>query len=233
MSAQTAVRERPLLMKAPLVRATIDGRKTQTRRTRGLASINVDPDRAVLSSCDLGVARFVDSIPDDPAPMNLKCPYGQPGDRLWVKETVRLVGGHHVVTHGGAWGHDVAEAVYDADESRAPLDRWPWKRGVLPSIHMPRGLGRLWLELTDVRVQRLQEITEADARAEGCDGWVHGHGPVTWNELLAEPGYLHPNFYRDGFEGLWSSINGAESWTANPWVWALTYRVLSTTGRPR
>ena len=128
------------------------------------------------------------------------------GFRLWVKETFRQ-----------GSGGDSAHYRADPDE----VSGGPWR----PSIYMPRWASRLTLEITEVRVQRLQDISEEDALAEGMDGHVAGEGPVSRVRLFMEPGFLHSRFYREGYEYAWDEINGKRApWSSNPFVWVLTFR---------
>ena len=129
------------------------------------------------------------------------CPYGQPGDRLWVRETFAVPPG----------STEQAEAVY-----RASFD--PGDVTWTPSIHMPRWASRITLTITDVRVQRLQDISEDEAVAEGIDEAIppmNDHGPA--------------NAPRWRFARLWNSINGVGAWDTNPWVWAITFERLDGT----
>jgi hypothetical protein len=173
-------RERPILFGGPMVRAILDGRKTQTRRLSA-------PWRWPQHDDDRAYA--VD-----------RCQYGRVGDRLWVREAI-------VCTSRS--GDDIATANYAADGALCPLDRWPWQRGRLPGIHMPYGLRRITLEIANVRVQRLQEISEEDARAEGViPGALGGHYAA--------------------FSCLWDDVNGRRAaWASNPWVWAITFKRLA------
>ena len=179
------VKERPILFSGPMVRAILGGRKTQTRRIVKLKchdGFEVGPNY----EGEHWPVRGGDRMP---------CPYGKPGDRLWVRETWLCATGEP----GPTLCH------YQADGDR-PEFNGLWK----PSIHMFRWASRITLEITGVRVERLQDITEADAMAEGvecCSGWI-GHA--------GEP--------RRIFCDLWKSINGAESWAANPWVWVVEFR---------
>lgn len=93
-----------------------------------------------------------------------------------------------------------------------------------PSIHMPRWASRLTLIVTDVRIERLQDIDEAAARREGCGLYVPGHGWITTEELRADPGYSNYLCARLGFQDIWQTLYGAESWDANPWVVAVRFR---------
>jgi hypothetical protein len=180
------VREKPILFSNAMIRAVLAGTKTQTRRVvKGTALEWLRPDGFT--------PEFVASEE------NRLCPYGHPGDQLWVRETWRRYG------DGIAYRADFHDKAF-ADSVHAP-----WK----PSIHMPRAAARIQLEVTDVRVERLQAISAEDARAEGhprreeiTDEETHRDAAVDW--------------YRD----LWDSINGPGSWNANPWVWVVEFRRL-------
>lgn len=151
----------------------------------------------------------------------LKCPYGSPGDRLWVRETWAPA------KQGGRCS--IAEATYacfpDGSQKfksgeyyqEAPKGQLNWPSGWKwrPSIHMPRWASRITLEITEVRVQRLQDISEEDARAEGIR--FHETSRV-YGEGLCYP------TARDAFAALWDKINGPGSWDANPWLWAITFK---------
>ena len=173
----TLPKERPILFSAPMVRAILDGSKTQTRR--------VAKEFNGMPNLDGILRRY---------PHQNGCPYGKPGDRLWVRET---------------WAHERDGTGCPDDTGilyRATDPGWDDEETGLrwrPSIYMPRRASRILLEITDVRVQRLQEIGDEDARAEGC-----------------EP-FAYP---RDRFQGLWDTIHGSGAWHANPWVWAITFR---------
>jgi hypothetical protein len=193
------MRERPILFSAPMVRAILEGRKTMTRRIAKLTDAGHVKEPG-------GHRRW------HPADMDARqaCPYGQPGDRLWVRETFgdctpgadALVGTRWdkpwyraEADEYGLLGHDGEGPVY--------VDDVKWR----PSIHMPRRASRITLEITAVCVERLQEISEADVQAEGCTG--SPLGPAA-DRLL--------------FPTLWESINGPGSWDANPWVWVVGFR---------
>lgn len=128
-----------------------------------------------------------------------RCPYGAPGDRLWGKEAIRLVEGNA----------ERAVSEYAADGGVTVADAWPWKLKVLPSMFCPRGLSRITLEVTGIRVEQLQAISEADCEAE-----------------LGAERYSHGNDAYPKFRALWESINGAESWAVNPWVWVVEFKSL-------
>jgi len=186
-------RERPILFSAPMVRAILDGTKTQTRRI-------VKPQPPLACNCWYRAEeKYIFAHPEtvlyaDP----ISCPYGQPGERLWVKETWQ---NGLPLPKGGFIPH------YRADRTEEELDAYTGKWR--PSIFMPRWASRITLEIESVRVERLQEISAADAEAEGCE-----------NPRIP----ISPNFMREVYRGVWEHINGKESWKQNPWVWALTFR---------
>lgn len=212
------VKERPIIFSGPMVQAILAGTKTQTRR------VVLRPDRYIhIRDCVHA------------------SPYGVPGDRLWVRETWRSqrldVVAYRADGEAGAWIGDgsggrmwIHHGWIQGAAHKDRRGRWfgesVYGRRWQPSIHMPRDYYRINLELTEVRVQRLQEISEEDARAEGCDGWMNGHGPVSPSELIAEPGYFHDRFFRQGFTFAWNEINHRRGfgWDTNPFVWALTFR---------
>lgn len=222
--------ERPILFSAPMVRAILDGRKTQTRR---IAKLNAS-GRVARGGRNWHC--------EDPAAI-IACPYGSASDCLWVRETWahyqtidprKTPDGRSFseVSDGLAGyradGHESIEGfrrhvrlMGGSDAVEINGDRWR------PSIHMPRWASRITLEITAVRVERLQAISEADAKAEGVEPWVVGDG--FWRDygLTAdqeEVGAPPLPSARDSFRSLWESINGAGSWAANPWVWVVEFR---------
>lgn len=208
------MKERPILFSAPMVRALLAGTKTQTRRVvkpqpdsthSGFPYWNVGGYRAswCRSAADGGPL-----VPANP----LLCPYGQPGDRLWVRETF----GHFERNENFKPG---CEVFYRADGNCLELE--PWR----PSIHMPRWASRITLEITGVRVERLQDISEADARAEGIE-CMAGDPECGYRNYLDQTGQDWSLSPRESFQSLWESINGPASWSANPWVWPLDLRRL-------
>lgn len=191
------MKETGLMFKAPLVRAILEGRKTQTRR---IAKPVRHPDLGNVYSPG---ALVLEHEPQHV--INRACPYGKPGDRIYVRETF---------SQHPDWG----QLAFRADgEEFEDADGWLWEPKWMPSIHMPKELARIWLEITGVRVERLQEITPDNCIAEGA--W-----PVEQREL----GRGHEAV--SAFRELWESTGG--DWAANPWVWVVDFKVLSTTGRP-
>jgi len=221
-----------------MVRALLDGRKTQTRRI-------VKPRRhaSLFAIEDDGSPVWADSYIMDPGNAEWRMrdnPYGVPGDRLWVKETHAVVPRTAYAMSEGVQqtlrpddNHDAA--VYFADWERSKPGRWR------PSIHMPRWACRLVLEITDVRVERLQAINEADAASEGvrrigeeypsfaAPGSAWHKGPNLWTVDMDSSSFNAPTA-AEAFQMLWEHINGAGSWDANPWVWAVSFRVVEQRG---
>ena len=191
------MKERPILFSAPMVRALLAGTKTQTRRVikpQHLAFFNQDA-AAMLSDWN-----------------ERPLPYGQTGDRLWVREAwgLHAYGDDTDWLKGGCTAMDLDDHVIAYRADWGPLqDGCHWR----PSIHMPRHASRITLEVTGVRVERLRDISAADALAEGI--------PNTSGEIWRDADTLTViNDYKD----LWESINGPGSWDANPWVWVIEFR---------
>ena len=226
------MKERPILFSGPMVRAILDDRKTQTRRVvkmeeravRALANASpplMEGDRARWNPDD-GVNAW-----------NAWCPYGRPGDRLWVRETwavdddyddltVKEIGAMRAVENPGI------NIWYAADSDagvRGEGGGGKWR----PSIHCFRWASRITLEVTEVRVERVQDITENDARAEGATPFPYDSEGDCWDAQPCE------TRYRTAFEYLWGTINGFGqgdakrpgcAWSDNPWVWAVTFNVI-------
>ncbi|MGC3841928.1 hypothetical protein [Pseudomonas aeruginosa] len=201
------MKERPILFSRPMVRAILEGRKTVTRRV-----MKPQPD-------------FLGSMVDPNTPFKtldaglharITCPYGEPGDRLWVRE---------------AWAADAqVDAIAPRDLSQGEPIWYPADFSVRqtgcsmiskgrgrPSIHMPRWASRILLEITAVRIERLQDISEKQALAEGVE--LEGEG-VCW----AGAAGTASDSPVESFRLLWELINGAGSWNANPWVWVVEFK---------
>jgi hypothetical protein len=277
MSTMTAVKERPILFSGAMVRAILEGRKTQTRRVvrdqppahMDIAVPYLKPDDGPQQWCFTGpqldatgkplpIEQWEGGWPDcSPA---FVCPYGVPGDRLWVRETLGVVANWGTVQYAAdsayLYDPDMRKAGFPyADECEAMVEHWGDDYNandfkLIPSIFMPRWASRITLELTDVRVQRVQEISEEDAQSEGAfftnygRKCFHGNGVHDVGDCPAPP-KTHPQ--REGwsmsettsheqclgkprfaFANLWDSINADRGfgWDKNPWVWALTFRRL-------
>ena len=214
------MKERPILFSEPMVRALLDGSKTQTRRVvtsqpesdEATSAIWVEIENRHQWAWTSGDDEEV--LPNEP---QFICPYGQPGDRLWVREA--FAEGIHQMAGLNHWAY---AADHFGTQQRLG-DRWK------PSIHMPRAASRITMEITGVRVERLQDIGEADCIAEGIerpedmsteaieamDVWPTGSERECFN-ALNQP--VHQ------YRRLWEQINGPESWSANPWVWVIEFK---------
>lgn len=208
MSAETP-RERPILFNEQMVRAILEGRKTVTRRV-----MKPQPD-------------FLGSMVDPNTPFKtldaglharITCPYGEPGDRLWVRE---------------AWEADAqVDAIAPRDLSQGEPIWYPADFSVRqtgcsmiskgrgrPSIHMPRWASRILLEITAVRVERLQDISEEQALAEGVHGEPCDHARQACSDIGC-----WGDTAKGAFGFLWEQLNGAGAWQANPWVWVVEFK---------
>lgn len=258
------MKERPILFSAPMVKAILEGRKTQTRRI-----MKPQPDH--LQVYDFKGKRLYDGenrlwcwnghVSEDlqsiEAFLRDRCPYGVSGDHLWVRETWTLIpndmrgrdlsvayraGGESKVHKGedvyGAPGSALVHMTIGCDLAEYDNGNWGvWR----PSIHMPRLASRLTLEVVSVKVERLQDITEDDAKAEGVHQRARKPGLKPKDGPCSECGrsyHEHPggSCYRTGFHNLtfkgayahlWNEINGKGSWDANPWVWVVEFRPLA------
>ncbi len=225
-----APRERPILFSASMVRAIRAGTKTQTRR--------IVRDQASVSDVAGGGLEPTVWWPRD-GDLLLPCPYGASGDRLWVKEAHAFLDGDFRPTTMTDRGH--VQVSYRADHADPVHGDGPDKLRWRPSIYMPRWASRFTLEVTDVRVERLQEITEEDARAEGVAPrvfeswtWCNRARKQTFETFVPECGDPGAELLyhdrretlsaREGFYSLWETINGERaSWASNPWVWVVSF----------
>ena len=285
--------ERPILFSAEMVRAILDGRKTQTRRVAPIRELNIlqhpgdmitwtvsflKAVKGVLSSHSGGKFSDLQARSIIASQFN---PYGKPGDTLWVREAWCLTRDTLDWETGGEassyeWDEDLygdprqhlsgdqrsgvcAALHYPADgEDNTPSEMWPciglngkvlrkkeirWR----PSIHMPRWASRITIEVKSVRVERLQDITEDDARAEGCEArpfpgpWWQGYRDLgdgqtihqqaigeTAPDWMIEPKQMPPTPWldisaRDGFRSIWMGLYGPDAWDENPWVWVIEF----------
>lgn len=221
------MRERPIIFNGEMVRAILDGRKTQTRRV-----MKEQPEKIPAEfehgepgywvSCHAARQMVRNSL------MTAACPFGFVGDRLWVRETFACIGnedGHPIDANGNLCDRESAKRIYKADCFQksnnyglwSSPDGFDFEGGWTPSIHMPRWASRITLEITGVRVERLNDISYDDAIAEG----------VKQEWTCIDPGlgsYAHKNDVQEDYAALWKFIYGAESWNANPWVWIVEFR---------
>jgi len=230
------MKERPILFSAPMVRAGLEGHKTVTRRV-------VKPQPYIANVADDGmrywnvsgaVGGHIRLEPDFLA----SCPYGQPGDRLWVKETFYAIGEVPGPPGSGqCWVH------YRADSSNNLGDHdHQWRGPWTSPLFMRRRHSRITLEVINVRVERLQSITSADILAEGVRIPVDAatgnilldistkYGPAhflghDWRTAMRDTDMLLHALWA----ALWVSINGIDSWNANPWVWVIEFKRVEQT----
>jgi hypothetical protein len=191
----------PILFSTEMVRAILDGRKTQTRRELKThyehfeaTPVDFDKSDSLLEiELNTGERKWID------------CPYGKIGDTLWVRETFC------------SWGNNI---IYKANESKAQIDILKWK----PSIFMPYAACRIFLEITNIRVEKLQSINNKDAQAEGASDAL----TVKDFDMLKGMDWVIPSpflEYQFGFLALWSRINGVKSWLDNPYVWVIDFKI--------
>ncbi|HDU2650365.1 hypothetical protein WFR23_00515 [Yersinia enterocolitica] len=209
-------KERPILFNAEMVNAILDGRKMQTRRI-----IKLDHERGMVNPVVRGRNGEISSITCRLVPM--LCPLGQPGDQLWVRE---------------AWA---VSSIYDGCPPRdinpgskpgwcgiryAASHEWIGIKG-RPSIHMPRWASRINLKITDVRVERLNNISEENAKAEGAQKYDISRFTTDEINLLDAPLKNPDTPYTNGFALLWESCYGSGSWAANPFVWVIGFEKIN------
>lgn len=227
------MKERPMHMSAPMVRALLAGTKTQTRRV-------IKPQPQMVT--DRTIKTWdgdADALLGLLTTTGKSCPYGQPGDRLWVRETwqyadwtqdgepwirYRADGAQRLCEHVPEEWADRLTNTWAGLSTGIAIGEPAADRKWRPAIRMPRWASRILLEITAVRVERLRDISEADAQAEGCavecmtptgdDSGSAIHGPggyrALWDTINAA--------------GSWDTINGAGSWDANPWVWVVEFK---------
>jgi hypothetical protein len=234
--------DRPILFNGPMVRALLDGQKTQTRRPMKVQpSVYVPGPNVHKPKHD---APYFDAYcgaqktdlnprgqgghwcwwtPDDRQGADwIKCPYGVPGDRLWVRETWGLndskYQGGPIPAERPADLIDGGLVFFATEDDAEIRHEMPCR----PSIHMPRWASRLTLEITDVRVERVQAISDADAEAEGIR---HSSlGDTVWAGMLGVPREICPA--KTAFAILWMDVYGQEGWIADPWTWVVDFRVV-------
>lgn len=210
------MKERPVLFSAPMVRSILAGRKTKTRRVVNLpAWLHPDEINDAIAALNRHGGKAAKRGPCDGL-RSFGCPYGVPGDRMWVREAFRIAATMDGQPHTLA----VPQAVWYAADDAIPrlLGRGR------PSIRMPRWASRLTLDVESVRVERLQDITEEDAIAEGAEFEVQEfNGTGQWGFKGVRGAY--GDTAREAFAGLWDSLaqDGAK-WADNPWVWVVGFR---------
>ena len=184
-----------MIFNGEMVRAILDGRKTQTRRPANPSTANL---------LDLQ-----EQYPHKK--YNISCPFGVVGDRIWVRET---------------WArYNIDQDSHDMAYRATPPSDWPEEGRWRPSIHMPRWASRLMLEITGVRVERLNGISETDAEAEGIDMEALFDAQDCY-DCIADHNMTGRPTAIGAFKYLWESIYGEENWQSNPWVWVIEFKVV-------
>ena len=222
------MKERPILFSGPMVRAILSGQKTVTRR-----AMKHQPCRQPVMVPNGSANFWSNPLYIEGAMMgsqNHGCPYGQPGDRLWVRETwledPEDDGTWAYTQYMGCKGSPLSDIPKRFQKPDHCIFRADWNGPEMlwrPSIHMPRWASRILLEVTDVRVERLQDISEDQCIAEGIEGCVPGCQSPYDGDGAPECDCMNLS-YEESFQALWSSINGAKSWSANPWVWVVEFK---------
>lgn len=220
---EAGVSERPILFNGEMVRAILEGRKTQTRRVIKLCHEGYPYYQIWKHLSGDGFGYATESRDGHFYKGAIRCPCGKPGDRLWVRETWYC---DHFLELGTVedWKK---ELYYRADVPSGRFEDagyWaePGPSSWKPSIHMPRWASRITLEITDIRVERVQDITYRDCEAEGLEHPGRGIWTVPGTDETFREGYL-------GFKYLWDSINAKRGfgWNVNPWVWVVEFKKLN------
>ena len=215
------IKEYPILFSTPMVQAILEGRKTQTRRVVK-QSFGWDPIWKVSNE---GNGSYCMRTGTQYSVPYFKCPYGQPGDVLWVRETFLIKNGEYPTDWGILYKSDLG--VSELEYSKELKVKWK------PSLFMPKAACRIFLRITNVRVERLHDINEADAKQEGVEVKEYGSHPFFctrdysykknsngfWPGFCADTG----DQFSRSFKSLWRSINGEQSWNDNPWVWVIEF----------
>jgi hypothetical protein len=230
-------KEIPLLFSTPMVQAIMEGRKTQTRRTRGLENVPLKEfDHISFNPKDWPKKPWVfkKKTQKDPVRYEIeydaKCPYGKPGDLIWVRE--KTIRNNNSNTYWPVADGYVKTSDYEK---------------ITPSIHMPKSASRRWLMVEEIRLERLQDISGEDILYEGVRVPVSKNNTIVFTLGKKDKAidFLPNAFAAWGapkltgrqllfvhWAELWCDVNGRESWNQNPWVWVVKFRILSITGRP-
>lgn len=214
------MKERPILFKAEMVNAILSGNKTQTRRIIKDQPHFIEGNVSVIG----GIHTSIDILRDKNKTSkfiidNCKCPYGKVGDQLWVRETFHTNHSNELLTYRADFNYNPFNENECGEDCSMVGEKWK------PSIFMNRKYSRIQLEITDIRVERLNDISQRDARAEGVEPlrgscWKNYTHP---DDMIAQ--YFHA---KKSFESLWESINGKDSWDLNPWVWVVEFKAINT-----
>ncbi len=213
----TQTKEHQIIFSTPMVQAILDGRKTQTRRLRNLERVNNSIEKWKYAGLGTNPDNENDKrnyaffrLSGSDTWMYCLSPYGFKGDLLWVRE---------------AWCRMDGELFFRASVKYPKALKWK------PSIHMPKIAARLWLQIKDVRVERVRDISEGDAIAEGVESWFEGFFQETRYKDYEDDKDNWRSPY-SSFQSLWISINGLKSWDDNPWVWVVEFERTEKPNKP-
>jgi len=239
------MKQRPIIFSTEMVRDILEGRKTQTRRIVKFNAV----DTQYLEGSEIAieprdVAERFQLFKNDPMfdgdekiadrwsyQWNIKCPYGQPGDILYVRESCMWVMQEHASDLlEGSRNHTQWEYKASAFDEWVKYAKEKYNYKWTPSIHMPKAAARIWLQITEVRAERLQEISEKDSTAEGIENIMRAFDDLaptyrnyTHNDKN-DPWAVCADNAQQSFQTLWQSINGPDSWNKNPWVWVINFK---------
>lgn len=237
------MKERPILFSGPMVRAILDGRKTMTRQIAPISRLIIKPHAGDVVTWAIGFSKPVKGVLGSYSGGRFSevqarriiasrfCPHGKPGDRLYVKETTVNVEEHDYIGPVYLESND-GRSIMDWGLSPAPDDCTevePHELKLRPASRMPKSMARIWLEVTGVRVERLQDISEMDAIAEGIDAIPTTGDNAGPNQFSADLGHgrLNAPTAMGAYRMLWEFIHGPSSWDANPFCWVIEFRRVS------
>jgi hypothetical protein len=214
---KTEAKERPILFSTEMVKAIVGGRKTQTRRivksTKTLGDL-VD----VFDTKHLAKSGFIEIDTKLYHAAQLRCPYGKVGDLLWVKETYAVIANGYGIwrVYRASDQTEFSNGANSVDEFMK-LEGCKWKS----PRYMPRIDSRITLEITNIKVERVQDISEEDARREGVQEYQFAYGSKLTKPIIVDGFHVSAQYK---FSKLWQQINGEKSWDNNPWVWVIEFK---------
>jgi hypothetical protein len=215
---KTEIKEKPISFSAPMIQALLEGRKSQTRRIiKPQREVKWFPDSENFNVKNAGWFAHIEEndTSHDQEWRSIQCPYGGIGSRLYVKENIEAVG--HNVMGQNLVRYAADERTLVAADSEQCEMVWLSPRRKRNSRYMPRWASRILLEITDIRVQRVNEISAEDCIAEGCEDRCHGEYDFDYD--IRYTTHAQSNFRR-----LWDSIHGEGAWLRNDWVWVLEFK---------
>lgn len=229
------IKEIPVLFNTEMVAALQANRKTETRRTRGLELINDCADKWEI--IQVGINRKKEKLSvlfkhkHCDVTHNILCPYGLAGNKIWIRETVAnrmsFEDSKHILYKDGSVMYENGEYAHEKFSPEIILNhlkKWT------PSIHMHKKYARIWLEIEDIKIERLQDITLDGARAEGI--YYEWDGNCHWYSNYLDKNNSVPSMFKnpiESFKSLWGKVNGIREWKRNPYVWVIKFKRIKTT----